>query len=98
MDFANQRVGGGCFSEMRQAKLLGERQNEMEREAADTNGDGQIDAGELRLMMDRVGLSMTRDEAADLVRVFFDEQSWDSLGDAHPEAPAAAAPPAEPRW
>ena len=33
----------------------------------------------------------TRDEAEDLERVFFDEQPWDTLGNAHPEAPAAAA-------
>ena len=33
----------------------------------DANGDGRIDAGELRLMMDRVGLSMTRDEAAEVL-------------------------------
>ena len=33
----------------------------------DANGDGRIDAGELRLMMDRVGLSMTRDEASEVL-------------------------------
>ena len=33
----------------------------------DTDGNGRIDASELRAMMDRVGLSMTRDQAAEVL-------------------------------
>jgi CRP-like cAMP-binding protein len=33
----------------------------------DTDGNGRIDASELRAMMERVGLSMTRDEAAEVL-------------------------------
>ena len=39
----------------------------------------------------RLRVPRTRDEAEALERVIFDEQPWDTLGDAHPEAPAAAA-------
>ena len=34
----------------------------------DTDGNGRIDATELRTMMERVGLSMTRDEAAEVLK------------------------------
>ena len=39
----------------------------------------------------RLRVPRTRDEAEALERAIFDEQSWDSLGDAHPEAPATVA-------
>ena len=48
-------------------------------------------AGDDRGRHVRLRVPRTRDEAEALERVIFDEQPWDSLGDAHPEAPAAAA-------
>ncbi|CAH0367821.1 unnamed protein product [Pelagomonas calceolata] len=48
-------------------------------------------AGDDRGRHVRLRVPRTRDEAEALERAIFDEQSWDTLGDAHPEAPAAAA-------
>ena len=48
-------------------------------------------AGDDRGRHVRLRVPRTRDEAEALERVIFDEQPWDTLGDAHPEAPAAAA-------
>ena len=48
-------------------------------------------AGDDRGRHVRLRVPRTRDEAEALERAIFDEQAWDSLGDAHPEAPAAAA-------
>ena len=48
-------------------------------------------AGDDRGRHVRLRVPRTRDEAEALERAIFDEQSWDSLGDAHPEAPAAVA-------
>merc|ERR1711938_14017 len=48
-------------------------------------------AGDDRGRHVRLRMPRTRDEAEALERVIFGEQPWDSLGDVHPEAPAAAA-------
>ena len=75
----------------RQRLMLAERGTPWDTLPAELRYGTLLFAGDDRGRHVRLRVPRTRDEAEALELVFFGEQSWDSLGDAHPEAPVAAA-------